>query len=158
MSYIVFFHSVFLLLFSNKIVNFYICEEFWLFFALSWLLKKFHIGQIVRVVKFIVVMFTYIAHFEGKVRNYTATKLFQLNCRRAVRNARRTGRLFPARLRHRVRPSYGTFINGFAKKKLAGPYGSYDKTKYFTKLNRNIAKTEKKMFIFVVVLVFWVLL
>ena len=71
-------------------------------------------------------MFTYIAHFEGKVRNYTATKLFQLNYRRAVRNARRAGRLFLARLRHRVRPSYGTFINGFAKKKLAGPYGSYD--------------------------------
>ena len=96
----------------------------------SWLLKEFHIGQIVRVVKFVVVVFTYIAHFEGKVRNYTATKLFQLNYRRAVRNARRAGRLFPARLRHRVRPSHGTFFNGFAKKKLAGPYGSYDKAKY----------------------------
>ena len=34
---------------------------------------------------------------------------------------------FPALLRHRVRPSYGTFINGFAKKKLVVPYGSYDK-------------------------------
>ena len=75
--------------------------------------------------KFVVVMFTYIAHFEGKVRNYTTTKLFQLNYRRAVRNAHRAGRLFPARLRHRVRPSYGTFINGFAKKKLAGPYANY---------------------------------
>ena len=29
-----------------------------------------------------------------------------------------------------VRPSYGTFINGFAKKAPAGPYGSYDKTEY----------------------------
>ena len=26
-----------------------------------------------------------------------------------------------------VRPSYRTFVNGFAKKALAGPYGSYDK-------------------------------
>ena len=72
-------------------------------------------GQMVRVVKFVVVMFTYITHFEGKVRNY-----------------RRAGRLFPARLHHRVRPSYGTFVNGFAKKKLAGPYRSYDKYYYFT--------------------------
>ena len=75
-------------------------------------------------------MFTYIAHFEGKVRNYTTTKLFQLNYRRAVRNARRAGRLFPARLHHRVRPPYGTFINGFTKKKLAGPYGSHDNANY----------------------------
>ena len=68
-------------------------------------------------------MFIYIAHFEGKVWNYTATKLFQLNYRRAVRNACGAGRLFPARLRHRVRPSYGTFINGFAKKNLADRTG-----------------------------------
>ena len=77
-------------------MNFYICEEFSLFFfafEVSWFLKKFHIGQIVTVVKFVVVI-TYVAHFEGKVRNYTATKSFQLNYRRAVRNARRAGRLF----------------------------------------------------------------
>ena len=33
---------------------------------------------------------------------------------------------FRPRSRKYVRPSYGTFINGFAKKALAGPYGSYD--------------------------------
>ena len=29
--------------------------------------------------------------------------------------------------RHRVRPSYGDFLNSFAMKARAGPYGSYDK-------------------------------
>ena len=33
---------------------------------------------------------------------------------------------FRPRLRKCVRPSYGTVINGFAKKALVGPYGSYD--------------------------------
>ena len=33
---------------------------------------------------------------------------------------------FRPRSRKCIRPSYGTFINGFAKKALAGPYGSYD--------------------------------
>ena len=33
----------------------------------------------------------------------------------------------PPPSRNCVRPSYGTFINGFEKKALAGPYGSYDK-------------------------------
>ena len=30
--------------------------------------------------------------------------------------------------RHRVRPSYGDFLNSFAMKAHAGPYGSYDNT------------------------------
>ena len=34
---------------------------------------------------------------------------------------------FRPRSRKCVRPSYRIFINGFAKKALAGPYGSYDK-------------------------------
>ena len=29
-----------------------------------------------------------------------------------------------------VQPSYGTFISGFTKKRLAGPYRSYDKCDY----------------------------
>ena len=33
---------------------------------------------------------------------------------------------FRPRSRKCVRPSYGTFVNGFGKKALAGPYGSYD--------------------------------
>ena len=37
---------------------------------------------------------------------------------------------FRPRSRKCVRPSYGTFINGFAKKALAGPYGLYDNTFY----------------------------
>ena len=32
-----------------------------------------------------------------------------------------------------VRPSYGTFMNGFAKKALPGPYGSYDNIGYLNK-------------------------
>ena len=32
-----------------------------------------------------------------------------------------------------VRPSYGTFVNAFAKKALAGPYGSYDNMYLLTK-------------------------
>ena len=33
--------------------------------------------------------------------------------------------------RHRVRPSYGDFLNTFAMKARAGPYGSYENTSYF---------------------------
>ena len=32
--------------------------------------------------------------------------------------------------RHRVRPSYGDFLNSFAMKARAGPYGSYDNNNY----------------------------
>ena len=33
--------------------------------------------------------------------------------------------------RHRVRPSYGDFLNSFAMKARAGPYGSYDNLNYY---------------------------
>ena len=39
---------------------------------------------------------------------------------------------FWPRSRKRVRPPYGTFINGFAKKTLARPYGSYDNCCFHT--------------------------
>ena len=47
-----------------------------------------------------------------------------------------------------VQPSYGTFINGFAKKALAGPYGSYDKSAYYEepyliKVCMNLKKKSK---------------
>ena len=59
------------------------------------------------------------------------TNLFEVLTREAVRFcSRAVVRLFPAPLAQMLRPSYGTFINGFAKKALAGPYGSYDKTDY----------------------------
>ena len=37
--------------------------------------------------------------------------------------------------RAQMRTSYGTFISGFAKKRLAGPYGSYDKFQTFSTIN-----------------------
>ena len=39
---------------------------------------------------------------------------------------------FRPRLRKCARPLNGTFISGFAKKRLAGPYGSYDNINYAT--------------------------
>ena len=44
----------------------------------------------------------------------------------AVRFCSRAVQLFPACSRKCIEPSYGTFINGFAKKVLTGSYGSYD--------------------------------
>ena len=41
---------------------------------------------------------------------------------------------FRACSRYRVRPSYGDFLNSFAMKARAGPYGSYDKYGLLTKL------------------------
>ena len=59
------------------------------------------------------------------------TNFLQVLTREAVRFCSRAVRLFPAPLAQiSVRPSYGTFINGFAKKALAGPFGSYGKTWY----------------------------
>ena len=43
-------------------------------------------------------------------------------------------------LRHRVRPSYGDFLNSFAMKARAGPYGSYDNEIYFLRIVLNSAK------------------
>ena len=39
--------------------------------------------------------------------------------------------LFRTCSRHHVRPSYGDFLNSFAMKARAGPYGSYNKMQYF---------------------------
>ena len=58
------------------------------------------------------------------------TNLLEVLTREAVRFCSRAVRLFPAPLAQMstaLRQTYGTFINGFAKKALAGPYGSYDK-------------------------------
>ena len=58
------------------------------------------------------------------------TNLLEVLTRKAVRFYSRAVELFPARSRKCVRPSYGTLINGFAKKALAVPYGSYDNRLY----------------------------
>ena len=58
------------------------------------------------------------------------TSFLELLTREAVRFCSRAVRLFPAPLAQTVRPSYGTFVNVFAKKALAGPYGSYDNVNY----------------------------
>ena len=49
---------------------------------------------------------------------------------KAIRFCSRAVRLFLAPSCKCVRPLYGTFIDGFAKKALAGLYGSYDKYSY----------------------------
>ena len=46
---------------------------------------------------------------------------------RAVRDPSRDGRLFPARLPPSSTALIGGFLNSFAMKARAGPYGSYDK-------------------------------
>ena len=58
---------------------------------------------------------------------YIATKLFQFASRKDpyVILAGLDG-FFPPCWRHHVRPSHGDFLNSFAMKARAGPYGSYD--------------------------------
>ena len=59
------------------------------------------------------------------------TNLLENLTREAVRLCSGPYGFFWPRSRKCVRPSYGTFINGFAKKAFAGPYGSYDKKLYY---------------------------
>ena len=62
------------------------------------------------------------------------TNLLKVLTHEAICFCSRVVRLFPALLAQMhtalIRPSYGTFLNGFAKKALAGPYGLYDKRAY----------------------------
>ena len=80
------------------------------------------------VIKFAIGMSTHVAHFDRKVGIYIATKLFQFTSRKEpyAIPAGQDGFFRPCS-RHRVRPSYGDFLNSFAMKAHAGPYGSYDK-------------------------------
>ena len=73
-------------------------------------------------------MFTHVADFDRKVGIYIATKLFQFASRKEPYAilAGPDGFFRPCS-RHRLRPSYGDFLNSFAMKARAGPYGSYDK-------------------------------
>ena len=73
-------------------------------------------------------MFTHVAHFDRKVGIYIATKLCQFASRKKPYAilAGPDG-FFRLCSRYRVRPSYGDFLNSFAIKARAGPYGSYDK-------------------------------
>ena len=61
------------------------------------------------------------------------TKLLNIITREPVRfcSRGRAVRLFRSRSCKCVRPSYGTFINGFARKG-AAPYGSFDNKKYMS--------------------------
>ena len=105
------------------------------------------------VTKFAIGMFTYVAHFDRKVRIYVATKLFQFASRKEPPAilAGPDGFLRPCS-RHRVQSSYGDFLNSFAMKARAGPYGSYDnfafcafkidQWTYFT-LFRSIKKSQR---------------
>ena len=93
-----------------------------------------------RVIKF--GMFTYVAHFDWKVGIYIATKLFWFASRaRYIDKIPVWGSyailagpdgFFRPCSRHHVRPSYGNFLNSFAMKARAGPYGSYNKTAFWT--------------------------
>ena len=49
--------------------------------------------------------------------------------------------------RHRVRPSYGDFLNSFAIEARAGPYGSYDK-KHFYPTGGSILRSLRGFFFF----------
>ena len=61
-------------------------------------------------------MFTYVAHFERKVEIYIATKLFQFAFLKEPYAilAGPDGFFRPCPL-HRIRPSYGDFLNSFCK-------------------------------------------
>ena len=87
-------------------------------------------------------MFTYRTHFEEKVRivydNATATKCFQLASRWAVRYFHGPGRLFPARSRHHVQPSYRDFPNSFVN-------GSYHKVTYGKHMQLKISRSCSKL-------------
>ena len=80
-----------------------------------------------RVIKFAIGVFTHVAHFDRKVGIYIATKLLQFASRKELHAilAGPDGFFRPCS-RHRVQPSYGDFLNSFAMKARAGPYGSYD--------------------------------
>ena len=58
------------------------------------------------------------------------TNLLEVLTHEAIRFCGRAIWLFPAPSCKCIRPLYGTFINGFAKKALAGVYGLYDKVRY----------------------------
>ena len=84
-----------------------------------------------RLIKFAIGMFTHVAHFDRKVGIYIATKFFQFASRKEPYAilAGPDGCLRPCST-HRVRPSYGNFLNSFAMKARNEPYGSYDKDFY----------------------------
>ena len=72
-------------------------------------------------------MFTHVAHFDRKVGIYIATKLFQFaSCKEPYAILAGPDGFFRPCSSHRVRSSYGDFLNSFAMKARAGPYGSYD--------------------------------
>ena len=58
------------------------------------------------------------------------TNFLEVFTREAVRFCSRAVRLFPAPLAQIRMALKRDFMNGFAKKALAGPYGSYDKSSY----------------------------
>ena len=73
-----------------------------------------------RVIKFAIGMFTYVAHFDRKVGIYIVTKFFHFASRKEP-NANIAGPdvFFRPCLCHRVRLSYGDFLNSFAMKSRA---------------------------------------
>ena len=85
-------------------------------------------------------MFTYVAHFDRKVGIYIATKLFQFTSCKELSNPSRTDGFFRPWSRHRVRPSYGDFLNSFAIKARAEPYVSYDKLVFSYHARANLFK------------------
>ena len=77
-------------------------------------------------------MFTYVAQFDRKLGIYIATKLFQLTSRKEPSNPSRTDRFFRHYSCHRVKPSFGNFLNSFTMKARPGSHGSYDKLIFHT--------------------------
>ena len=77
-----------------------------------------------RVITFAIGMFTYVVHFDRKVGIYIATKLFQFaSLKEPYAILAGPDGFFRSCSRYRVRPSYRDFLNSFAMKARAGPYG-----------------------------------
>ena len=87
-------------------------------------------------------MFTYVAHFDRKVGIYIVTKLFQFTSCKEPSSPSRTDGFFRPCSPHRVRPSYGDFLNSFAIKARAGPYVPFDKLLFHTTPGLSCSKNE----------------
>ena len=78
-------------------------------------------------------MFTYVIHFDQKVWIYVAKKMFQFASHQEPQAilAGPDG-FFQSCSLFCIQPSYRDFLNSFAMKARAGPYGSYDNNYLFT--------------------------
>ena len=129
-----------LLLASEKFVNFFICEDCWLSFCasgVSWRLKWFYIGQFAWIVNFALSMFTFNTHFE-KNKIFQRQNCFVFNSHRvSSRAVRISSTCFSGPItstRTALIRDLFFLMAGFPRKLRAGPYGSYDNIRIFTRI------------------------